>query len=288
MLRKRQFTILHQIVLGLSRLDLRSQLDITTSEIDIQDSIGRTPLHWAVFTSNIPAVQILLEYGARLDIFDKRKISIFHLCTNKHKDDNQAALALLLGAFSSSENVFRGTVHACRFLENPVAHLTTQCDTCNIGAIKKLINHQSKSGSTALCNTAFRNIYNDARLLLAHGALVNLGFNTIPLLIAVQFKSNQLLKLLLESGAETEVKDGDGMNVLHMVAYWGDLESINILISKKIKVVGHKDVDIYGHTPCKSITESNVPLQKNIEIYESLSLKLLFNFHLKVIYELIS
>lgn len=252
-LRRRQFTILHQIVLGLSGLDLRSQLDQTTSEIDVKDSIGRTPLHWAVQQSNIPAIEALLEYGATLDILAERGFSIFDLLRTRG-DDNTAVLALLLGAFSPSRHVFRGPVHACRVFERSRAYLA-ECDECDIDSIGKLINHGNESGVTALNHFAVRGMTNHARLLLAHGALVDLGDETVPLLGAVQSNSHRVIELLLQFGARTDIKDMEGMNVLHITGLLGDLETMNIFINSKITVAGYNDRDDYGHTPCKLISQ---------------------------------
>ena len=74
----RQFTVLHKVILGLISKDLRLELQCSTSEIDSQDSQGRTPLSWAAARGDIPSVQTLLEFGADSNLFDHQANSPLH------------------------------------------------------------------------------------------------------------------------------------------------------------------------------------------------------------------
>lgn len=78
-LRKFEFTAVHLIVLGLSRINLSEQLRLDTSKIDAGDSVGKTPLMWAFHKGDEVAVQTLLRFGASLDIRTKIGYNVFRL-----------------------------------------------------------------------------------------------------------------------------------------------------------------------------------------------------------------
>lgn len=50
------FSILHRIVLGLTKMDVKTYLEYSTSEINSKCTNGWTPLFWAVTISDIEAV----------------------------------------------------------------------------------------------------------------------------------------------------------------------------------------------------------------------------------------
>jgi len=60
---------LHQIVLGVRPLDLRSELErrLCCSQLNQEDKLGYTPLHWAASQGDVNAVRLLLEAGADVD-----------------------------------------------------------------------------------------------------------------------------------------------------------------------------------------------------------------------------
>jgi ankyrin repeat protein len=61
---RRQFPILHQIVMGLVDADLEAQLRVSTAEIDSVDQQGLTALSWAATTGDIDSVETLLRHSA--------------------------------------------------------------------------------------------------------------------------------------------------------------------------------------------------------------------------------
>jgi len=70
-LQNRKFTILHRIVLGLTKnVDLESQLEYSTAEINMKCSSTWTPLLWAVSRSDVGAIRILLSFDADTTVTD--------------------------------------------------------------------------------------------------------------------------------------------------------------------------------------------------------------------------
>lgn len=257
-MRKKKFTVIHQIVVGLIQFDLRLQLDITTSEIDAKDSLGRTPLHWAVKIPNIYAVEVLLEYGASVTILADLGVSVFQFALPlKLADDNTTILALLLGSFLSSKDIPPRTFNACRILENTEETFPT-CKTCDNHAIAKLANFPPDDRITVLSSTAIRNLPNHTRMLLAHGTLID----SATLLYSVRENAHQVLPLLLQSGTQLDVVDcEDRQTLLHVAAVHSDLTTLDILINFRTAITGWNDRDIYGHTPRKLARLSSSSLQ---------------------------
>lgn len=169
-LRKRQFTTLHQICLGLSQLDLKAQLGLTTSEVDVRDSTGRITLHWAVRFNNISAIKILLVYGAELCLLAEGETSVFRPLQST-SDKSTIALGILLGAFSQYETQAPRSIPLCPRSRSPGAYLE-RCKECDIDAIGKLINRPNKDHETPLMFNAFFNMASHTHLLLAHGAII--------------------------------------------------------------------------------------------------------------------
>lgn len=60
---QQQYTIVHKIVLGLSKLPLEDVLASSTAEIDKKDVRGGTPLWWASAQGNLAAIRTLLKHG---------------------------------------------------------------------------------------------------------------------------------------------------------------------------------------------------------------------------------
>lgn len=75
---KRKFTPVHQIVLGLSKADLREHLTLSTSSIDSTCSLGTTPLCWAALRTDPNIVRVLVESGSALHLRDFRGQSPVH------------------------------------------------------------------------------------------------------------------------------------------------------------------------------------------------------------------
>lgn len=86
-------TPIHMIVLGLSPIDLENYLSLSTIEIDSQDRFGRTALMWASRRNDPKHVEILLSFGARLDIVNSLGMTAFAESLNSTE-----CLELLLGA----------------------------------------------------------------------------------------------------------------------------------------------------------------------------------------------
>lgn len=71
LVRRNRFTIIHQTVFDLSPIDLRAQLQTSTTEIEVPCSRGRTSLHWAAQQSKTEVMETLIEFGGSLHLQDR-------------------------------------------------------------------------------------------------------------------------------------------------------------------------------------------------------------------------
>jgi len=224
-------TILHQIVLGLTVLDLRTQLSLTTAGIDTCDSIGRTPLMWATARSDLDAMRLLLDFSANIEIPDPYNRNVFHIAGRYGSSE---ALKLLLQYIVNSpvpENMERDAYYA------------------------RLLNRPDIYENTPLCQTTFACRTNHSLLLLEFPCTINPPSpEQSPLLAAIQSNDHEVVKRLLAKGGRTDVVDEEKMSILHFAAQFGDLETISTLLRHqdpplKVNAVS---VDLFGNTPMQS------------------------------------
>ena len=94
------------------------------------------------------------------------------------------------------------------------------------------VNAKTVSGRTALCVAAKRHDTIDiVRILLDNYANITVA-NTIyhPLIVASNYESTAVLQLLIDRGANTEVRGVLGRTALHQAAYSGRKRSVKLLI----------------------------------------------------------
>jgi len=70
-IQERQFGRLHKAVLQNNSERLRHELELSTRDINLGDSTGCTPLHWAAIRHDPECLRILLDHGANPNIADR-------------------------------------------------------------------------------------------------------------------------------------------------------------------------------------------------------------------------
>jgi ankyrin repeat protein len=98
------------------------------------------------------------------------------------------------------------------------------------------INKYAADGFTALGLSCYFGQFEAARYLVLKGADVNLssknGFNVYPLHSAAAGNYTDIARMLVESGADVNVKQQMGVTPLHSAAQNGNLELIILLLEK--------------------------------------------------------
>ena len=231
------FTPLHHVVIGLEKADLYQQLRLNNGCINIPDSLGRSPLHWAAIQGNTSAIEALLANGASPNSMDKEQMSPLHdVC--QAPQSSQAGCARLLidaGADVDARDSWGRTAFRIA-----VAFTSTSLNFIEI-LIKEGadINVRDVYDQTPLLKSIRGNPYT-TQLLLKHGASTEARdlYGNTPLSEAIFRNRTEQLKLLLKYGAKTNqllelpprlrAREGD-VNILHFTAWNGNIEVMRAL-----------------------------------------------------------
>ena len=223
---ERQFTILHKIVLDLlpCRRSLEQELSVSTSNVEISDSEGRTPLSWAAECGNASALKTLLRAGAAVSSKSIIGMTPLHYAA---KAPNPSCLSLLLesGAPVTAKNKWdQSALNMATYFQNDASYIDPLLDH---GAD---INERDCRGTTALGNSLYMNHHRAARCLIRRGANITSqqvsGFTGLN--DSIETNSHECTALLFESGVNLSLRDLNNETALHILARLGDLQTMEI------------------------------------------------------------
>jgi ankyrin repeat protein len=193
---RRGRTQLHHCAINGLTTSVKRLLSIRNINVNVKDDeYGRTPLHWAVMNGNVEIAQLLLQNGADVNARSNNGSSPLHVAikeSNLHVD----IVKLLL------EN--GADVHARKNGETPLC-------------LAALINYRLSDSN------------NDTPLSLAE--LINYPFASFS---DSNSKLNEdlveIVKLLLEKGADVNASNENGETPLHSASKNGQFEITNLLL----------------------------------------------------------
>jgi ankyrin repeat protein len=202
------------------------------------DGRGRTALYGAAAAGDAAAVELLLDVGADVNAKDARGRTALHRAVSC---GNEAAVDLLLaaGADVNAKDVegktpIRLTYYSPHYL------------TFNPPTVPKLLAKGAEAELYTLITAG--NAEQLAALLKKNPALAKENSKTEdqepPLYWAARSKSPEMVKVLLEAGADPDAKDRSGNRPLHAAVFTGDREMIAALIA------GKADVNAPGQGGC--------------------------------------
>ncbi|KAJ8688165.1 hypothetical protein QAD02_023960 [Eretmocerus hayati] len=207
--------------------NVQSHPDMNTSCISFGSPIwpGYTPLHLAVTfsESQFPKpefgcwyyslsepngcriIKYLISCGADVTRQDANGQTPLHLAFQLKKKD---VMSLILNEYSNFNN-------------NPVSasglsHFHIACIMGNIDAMKKFIAKKVRVNCGVLSDFEVNHEIDETAI---PGSSIVFKTGTTPLHIAVRMKKFDIVKLLVEHGADVKLKDADGMTPVHMMAY---------------------------------------------------------------------
>jgi ankyrin repeat protein len=191
-------------------LDLMIELNKKTIGIDlinIRDSQGAIPLHYAIFYNNIYALKVLLENGGDVEYANKNGSNALHLSIYKR---NIEMIKMIL-------------------------------------AYTKNINSRTTAGLTSLHFAVRHDLIEIVKILLARGADPNLTeydnkFN--PLFMAVIENKFEISKLLIDAGTDINHQDWNCRTVAHY-AIEQSFDQILDYIFTKYAVILQQNFDVY-------------------------------------------
>ena len=223
---------LHKTILGYSSSSLE---EVILGGVDLNepDSRGCASLVWAVRRQDHVAVKLLLEAGADPNVSTPRGSSPLHFAA---VEGDLACVRMLLNAGAKAKHQDGRGVNALLYAAQNSNNLEVlkiliaaginilSKDLHGVKAIQRAIN--GRTGSSV----------QTTKLLSGQGADINaqdLEGDT-PLLESLYRFNNAATEVLLQRGADCTIVNGKGDTILHVVAGYGNLETLAVLRAANI------------------------------------------------------
>lgn len=231
------FTAVHRVVLGMSKLDLRSYLTEHPQDVNQPDLLGRTPLWWAVRRDDVSNSLTLLAQGADPSIANTAGRSPLHNAAAQGNLD--LVDALLAHGADVHQKSFEG--------KTPLQVVGVygggggDDDEADVLIVQRLlaagsnIDEQDGYGRTPISLCCFDSHLNIARELLDWGADLTIrdGKGWLPWHWVVYDGAAEVLELYMDRGCDLGVVDESGSTVLHFAAEWCRSERVvDVLLAK--------------------------------------------------------
>jgi len=182
------------------------------TQLNAKDKLGNTPLHWAAFHGQLPAVKVLLDAGA--DVKAKNNYGPFQ--------PGELGGALWQGGNTHQDPVWLLQSHGVNAadMQNGYTPLDLALFANKHKEVVDLlldkgadVNAQASSGATPLFWAVVRDQKDDVLTLLAKGANVNLAdaYGDTILDVALRAQYSSIIPILVEHGADVNAID-QGMN----------------------------------------------------------------------------
>uniref|UniRef100_UPI0035901ADB E3 ubiquitin-protein ligase MIB1-like n=1 Tax=Myxine glutinosa TaxID=7769 RepID=UPI0035901ADB len=189
-------------------------LCLAGADINVRNQHRKTPLHQAIRRANMEVARTLLQNGAHPSLQDCEGDSPLHEAVSSGVPEAmQLLLAVGADVCLTNDNGFNA-LHYATLLGN-----TTAVELLlSLSSVLGLTDLRKADGYAALHLAALNNRIEAAKVLMEQGkASVNLqnSKQQTPLHLAVMRRHVQLVQLLLEGGAQTNLQDHDGDTALH-------------------------------------------------------------------------
>ncbi|RWA04179.1 hypothetical protein EKO27_g10925 [Xylaria grammica] len=232
-----RFTPLHYVITGLEKADLHQQLRLNGAYTDSADAFGRTPLHWAVITGNISAVEILIEHGASPTCVDKQHMTPLHAMYLAPSSSQMQCGRILIdsGADVDALDAWKRTP-----LRIAAGFHNTSLEFLDVLVQKGAdIDRRDMYGQSPLLKS-IQGRKEVTKLLLCRGADTKARdeYGNTPVLEAIYRNKPQWLRMLLEHGAKIdepfELKPGrparsGPISLLDFIAWYGGTEVMGVI-----------------------------------------------------------
>ncbi|KAJ3642022.1 hypothetical protein Zmor_028486 [Zophobas morio] len=234
-------------------------------DLNAQNRNGTTALQLACLRSVYENTEMLLHFGASINIADKYKMNALHYASNS-STDNRDVMKLLIekGIDLNAQNrngttalqlaCLRGVYENAEMLLNSGAsinivnkdkmnalHYASDSSKDNRDVMKLLIekgidvNVQDENGKTALQRACKSGVYENTEMLLHFGASINIvdkdERNALHYASESWKDNRDVIKLLIEKGIDVNVQDGNGKTALQLACKKGHYEIAKRLLS---------------------------------------------------------
>lgn len=214
------FTPLHTAV-AKGRVKIIQSLLEHGADIDAKDNLERSPIFYVATTEGIDAFKLLIEKKASLNVHDKMGWSLATMTAiHGRKDilDSMIEHGYVLDIFDALLNHRQDAVEKL-LKENPA-----------------LAKARGIAGRTPLHFVTDRQQFETLMAYSPDLYAAENEFGFTPIHQAVFDGRTEIVKLLLASGVDANLKTKDGDSVLHMAAINGKLETLTLLLDHKAMV----------------------------------------------------
>jgi len=249
-------TMVHKAVLGLCDLDLATLVEQDTiwarEQINTRDSLGNTPLGYAINCGDVKHAAILIAAGASVEEINANGTNPLHYIIHRQKKGENwfKMLDILLREswdLNKPDPFGFTALHTAAFV-NPIEAAK------RLMAAGAAINQpHSFDGREPIHFAALAGVAGMVQLLYDHGAdleACNNGRSTPLLFAAYDMNGNgsEALDLLLDLGANHLHTDPTGSSILHIVAWFGHSDIMNTLAGFNLKGLDVSAKDAAGLT----------------------------------------
>ncbi|KAJ5924217.1 hypothetical protein N7466_008404 [Penicillium verhagenii] len=216
------------------------------ANVDAQRKQGWTALNCAVYDGNCEIAKLLIEHGAKLDLTNNEGSTPLYMAS-LHGHLDVVKMLLEKGANVDAQNKTGRTALTCAASDG------------NFETAKLLTEHGAKldlarnDGTTPLCIASGEGHLDIARILLEKGANYHTANSRgrTPVSSASLKGHAEVVQLLLTQSPMPSLKEADknGYSALNLAAYYGHLETLNLLLEHNADIESKNNV---GQTPLLS------------------------------------